>query len=87
MANFREYLIEAEDPMETLKRAVDSAKNFMDVGKQLKAVGITKYDFSTEMLPLYMIKLKGNKYMIANKKNVSGADYVKGDIALGKMGN
>ena len=85
MATFREYLLEAEEPMDTLKRAVDNAKNFMDVGKQLKAVGIKKYDFSTEMIPIYMIDLKGSRYAIVNKKNVNNPDYVKGDIALGKM--
>jgi hypothetical protein len=56
----------------------------MNVGKELKA-GNYKYDFSTGMMPMYMIHADGFKFAILNKKYVDGGDREVGDIAIGLM--
>jgi len=84
MEGFREFLAEAKDLIPTLKSAVENAKSFMDVGKELKKLKI-KYDFSTEMMPIYWIKSGSDKYAILNKKYVDNADVYVGDIGIGKM--
>lgn len=83
MTKFREYLEEGKIP-DNIKASVDNAKNFMGVGKELKNAKI-KYDFSTSPLPIYMIKVGNEKWAIVNKKYADDADYVKGEIAVGKM--
>ena len=70
--------------LDNLADLVGNAKSFMDVGKELKA-GNYKYDFSTGMMPMYMIKADGFKFAILNKKYVDGGDRVVGDIAIGLM--
>jgi len=73
-------------PLDDLKKAVGEAKSFMDVGKELKKARI-KYDFSTSPMAIYMVKLGGTKYAIVNKKYADDADFVIGDIAVGKLGS
>jgi hypothetical protein len=70
--------------LDNLADLVGNAKSFMNVGKELKA-GNYKYDFSTGMMPMYMIKADGFKFAILNKKYVDGGDRVVGDIAIGLM--
>lgn len=71
--------------LDELKSAIGAAKNFMDVGKQLKAVGL-KYTFSTEPLAIYMVKIGGSNYAVVNKKHADDPDFVVGQIAVGKLG-
>ena len=68
-----------------VKQVLDDGKSFMDIGKKLK--GSYKYDFSTGMMPMYIIPVSGNKIVIINKKYVENgqADRVVGDIAIGLM--
>ena len=68
-----------------VKQVLDDGKSFMDIGKKLK--GAYKYDFSTGMMPMYIIPVSGNKIVIINKKYVENgqADRVVGDIAIGLM--
>ena len=70
--------------LDNLADLVGNAKSFMNVGKELKA-GNYKYDFSTGMMPMYMIKADGFKFAILNKKYVDGCDREVGDIAIGLM--
>jgi hypothetical protein len=68
-----------------VKQVLDDGKSFMDIGKKLK--GAYKYDFSTGMMPMYIIPVSGNKIVIINKKYVEKgqADRIVGDIAIGLM--
>ena len=68
-----------------VKQVLDNGKSFMDIGKKLK--GAYKYDFSTGMMPMYIIPVSGNKIVIINKKYVEKgqADRIVGDIAIGLM--
>jgi len=68
-----------------VQQVLDDGKSFMDIGKKLK--GAYKYDFSTGMMPMYIIPVSGNKIVIINKKYVENgqADRVVGDIAIGLM--
>lgn len=70
-----------------VKQVLDGGGSFMDIGKMLK--GAYKYDFSTGMMPMYVIPVSGNKIVIINKKYVEDgqADRVVGDIAIGLMEN
>ena len=70
--------------LDNLADLVGNAKSFMNVGKELKA-GNYKYDFSTGMMPMYMIQADGFKFAILNKKYVDGGDREVGDIAIGLM--
>lgn len=84
MAHNYDRRIAADKNLDKIKKAVEAATSFMDVGSELKKAGI-KYDFSTEMLPLYRITLGGQTYGIVNKKYAETPDVVVGDIAIGKM--
>jgi len=68
-----------------VKQVLDGGGSFMDIGKMLK--GAYKYNFSTGMMPMYVIPVSGNKIVIINKKYVENgqADRVVGDIAIGLM--
>ena len=70
-----------------VQQVLDDGKSFMDIGKKLK--GAYKYDFSTGMMPMYIIPVSGNKIVIINKKYVENgqADRIVGDIAIGLMEN
>ena len=70
--------------LDNLADLVGNAKSFMEVGKELKA-GKYKYDFSTGMMPMYMIHADGFKFAILNKKYVDDGDREVGDIAIGLM--
>ena len=70
--------------LDNLADLVGNAKSFMNVGKELKA-GKYKYDFSTGMMPMYMIHADGFKFAILNKKYVDDGDREVGDIAIGLM--
>jgi len=91
--SFAELMSEAKNDgnLDTIadyvKQVLDSGKSFMDIGKKLK--GAYKYDFSTGMMPMYVIPVSGNKIVIINKKYVEKgqADRIVGDIAIGLMEN
>ena len=71
--------------MDKIKGAVEAAKSFMNVGAELKKLGM-KYTFATEPLAIYIIQpTPNNKVAIVNKKYVSKPDFVVGDIAVGVM--
>ena len=61
-----------------VQQVLDDGKSFMDIGKKLK--GAYKYDFSTGMMPMYIIPVSGNKIVIINKKYVENgqADRIVG---------
>jgi len=85
--NVGDLLTEKDDAgthLDNLADLVGNAKSFMEVGKELKA-GKYKYDFSTNMMPMYMIQADGFKFAILNKKYVDGGDREVGDIAIGLM--
>jgi hypothetical protein len=75
----------AKSVPDNIKEAVEAASSFMNVGAELKKARI-KYDFSTSPLPIYMIKVGGDKYAIINKKYADDPDLVVGDIAIGRLG-
>ena len=75
---------DAATHLDNLADLVGNAKSFMEVGKELKA-GKYKYDFSTGMMPMYMIHADGFKFAILNKKYVDDGDREVGDIAIGLM--
>jgi hypothetical protein len=56
----------------------------MNVGAELRKAGI-KYDFSTSMIPMYMIKVSGTLIAIVNKKHANGPERVVNDIAIGVL--
>jgi hypothetical protein len=56
----------------------------MSVGAELKKAGI-KYDFTTSMIPMYMIKVSGNTIAVVNKKYAAGAEREVKDIAIGLL--
>jgi hypothetical protein len=70
--------------LDNLADLVGNAKSFMDVGKELKA-GKYKYDFSTGMMPVYMVQADGFKFAILNKQYVDKGDREVGAIAIGLM--
>jgi hypothetical protein len=71
--------------MDKIKGAVEAAKSFMNVGAELKKLGM-KYTFATEPLPIYIIQpTPNNRVAIVNKKYVTKPDFVVGDIAVGIM--
>jgi hypothetical protein len=70
--------------LDKLREAVEAASSFMNVGSELKKLGI-KYDFSTEMMPIYMVTMSGTRYAIINKKHADDPDFVVGNIAVGKL--
>jgi hypothetical protein len=70
--------------LDKIEAAVKGATSFMNVGSELKKAGI-KYDFTTSMIPMYMIKVSGNTIAIVNKKYAAGAEKTVGDIAIGLL--
>lgn len=72
--------------LDKVEAAVKNATSFMNVGAELKKAGI-KYGFHTSNIPMYLIAVKGtdNAIVICNKKNVTGADRVVNDIAIGLL--
>jgi hypothetical protein len=70
--------------LDKIEAAVKNATSFMNVGSELKKAGI-KYDFTTSMIPMYMIKVSGNTIAIVNKKYAAGAEKTVGDIAIGLL--
>ena len=70
--------------LDKIEAAVKNASSFMGVGAELKKAGI-KYDFTTSMIPMYMIKVSGNTIAIVNKKYASGAERNVKDIAIGLL--
>jgi DNA-directed RNA polymerase subunit K/omega len=67
--------------LDKIEAAVKNASSFMNVGSELKKAGI-KYDFSTEMIPMYIIKVSGNTIAIVNKKYAAGAEREVGNYAI-----
>jgi hypothetical protein len=72
--------------LDKIEAAVKNASSFMSVGAELKKAGI-KYDFTTSMIPMYMIKVPGNTIAICNKKYAAGAEREVKDIAIGLLEN
>jgi hypothetical protein len=70
--------------LDKIEAAVKGATSFMNVGTELKKAGI-KYDFTTSMIPMYMIKVSGNTIAIVNKKYAAGAEREFKDIAIGLL--
>jgi DNA-directed RNA polymerase subunit K/omega len=70
--------------LDKIEAAVKNASSFMNIGAELKKAGI-KYDFSTEMIAMYSIKVPGNTIAIVNKKYVAGAEREVGNYAIGLM--
>lgn len=70
--------------LDKIEAAVKNASSFMNVGAELKKAGI-KYDFSTSMIPMYTVKVSGNKIAIVNKKYAAGAEREVKDIAIGLL--
>jgi hypothetical protein len=75
-----------DSDLDKVETAVKNATSFMNVGSELKKAGI-KYDFSTSMMPMYMIKVSGNTIAIVNKKYAAGAERTVNDIAIGLLEN
>ena len=67
--------------LDKIEAVVKNASSFMNVGSELKKAGI-KYDFSTEMIPMYIIKVSGNTIAIVNKKYAAGAEREVGNYAI-----
>jgi len=83
----REPMKEGVSPkeMDSIKSAVEAASSFMNVGSELKKLGI-KYTFATEPLAIYIVQpTPNNKVAIINKRYASNPDFVVGDIAVGVM--
>jgi uncharacterized protein (UPF0128 family) len=72
--------------LDKIEAAVMHASSFMNVGSELKKMGI-KYDFSTSMIPMYRIKVSGNTIAIVNKKYAAGSEREVKDMAIGLMEN
>jgi hypothetical protein len=70
--------------LDKIEAAVKNALSFMNVGNELRKAGI-KYDFSTSMIPMYMIKVSGTLIAIVNKKHANGPERVVNDIAIGVL--
>jgi len=70
--------------LDKIEAAVKNATSFMNVGSELKKAGI-KYDFTTSMIPMYMIKVSGNTIAVVNKKYAAGAEREVKDIAIGLL--
>jgi hypothetical protein len=70
--------------LDKIEVAVKNASSFMSVGTELKKIGI-KYDFTTSMMPMYMIKVSGNTIAIINKKYATDSERIVGDIAIGLL--
>ena len=84
-----DLLSERDDAGTHLDRLADlvgNASSLMNVGKELKKAKY-KYDFSTGMMPMYIINADGYKFGILNKKYVDKGDREVGDIAIGLMEN
>ena len=81
-AKLREGKYDAD--LDKIEAAVKGATSFMNVGTELKKAGI-KYDFTTSMIPMYMIKVSGNTIAIVNKKYAADAEKTVGDIAIGLL--
>lgn len=70
--------------LDKIEAAVKNASSFMNVGAELKKAGI-KYDFSTSMIPMYTVKVSGNRIAIVNKKYVDDAEREVNNIAIGLL--
>ena len=84
---FGESVTEGVSPkdMESIKGAVQSASSFMNIGSELKKLGM-KYIFATSPMPIYVVQDKGgNRVGIVNKKYATKPDFVHGDTAVGVM--
>ena len=73
-----------DSDLDKIEAVVKGATSFMNVGTELKKAGI-KYDFTTSMIPMYMIKVSGNTIAIVNKKYAADAEKTVGDIAIGLL--
>jgi hypothetical protein len=74
----------SDNEIDKIKFAVQRAGSFMRIGAELKNAGI-KYSFSTEPLPIYMIKVGAKYFALVNKKFADKPDFVIGDTAGGMM--
>ena len=71
--------------LDKVRQAVEAASSFMNVGSELKKLGI-RYVFATEPLPIYIVQqTPNNRIAIVNKRYATKPDFVVGDIAVGVM--
>jgi hypothetical protein len=76
----------SQKELDTIKSAVENASSFMNVGSELKKLGM-RYIFATSPMPIYIVQpTPNNKVAIVNKKYATKPDFVVGDIAVGVMG-
>lgn len=72
------------DEIDKIKGVVEDSKSFMNIGRGLKKAGF-KYDFSTEPIPLYMIKSGSKKFVLVNKQYADKPKFVVGSTAGGLL--
>jgi len=80
-------LKQADGDLDKLKEAVKAAGSYMNVGRELKKLGI-KFTSTLGEGPIpahYVATLGGKKYGIINKKYADDPDFVIGEIAVGKL--
>lgn len=75
-----------DSELDKIQAAVERASSFMDVGNELKKIGVN-YNFSTSMMPVYTIKIPGNTIGIVNAKYAAGAEREVNGIAIGLLEN
>lgn len=75
------------DDLDKLKEAVKAAGTYMNVGRELKKLGIKFTSTLGEgpMPPHYVAIVGGQKYGIINKKYADDPDFVIGQVAVGKL--
>jgi len=82
------YLTEANDKVLQQVASIIQGKMLVDLRAPLEQSKMFKkkdIDFMLSPMPMFVIKYKGKKIGITNKKNADDADVVVGDIAIGYM--
>ena len=80
-------LRKADGDLDKLKEAVKAAGTWVNVGRELKKLGI-KYtaSFGDPPIPPHIVAtMSGKRYGIIHKKYADDPDFVIGEIAVGKM--
>ena len=82
------YLTEASDKVLQQVASIIKGINLVDMREPLEQSKMFKkkdIDFMLSPIPMFVIKYKGKKIVIANKKNADASDLVVGDVAIGYM--
>ncbi len=82
------YLMEASDKVLQQVASIIKGINLVDMREPLEQSKMFKkkdIDFMLSPMPMFVIKYKGKKIGITNKKNADASDLVVGDIAIGYM--